>query len=165
MERREFKIEREPETFEKFEDWERLAVESYLITLEHKVNDFITKLEAIGEEFQKSYGRPEEIYWEKVSAENRDNWRVAITMAIEEFYGWGTASLSDFEQMLRNLSSQAKGWVHRKVRDAINWLLAKVIAFFRTFASHLQVQSWSVGGGVGFPFNIGINISVAFNPI
>lgn len=166
MEQKRFVVKREEEAFKTFADWERPAVESYLMVLEHKLNDFAVKLDAIETDFYESYrGSPEQIPLEKIESKDADRWRIAVSLALEDFYGWGSASLADFEQMLRNLSSQARSWVHRKVRDAINWLLSRVIPFFRSFAAHLHVQSWSVGGGVGFPFNIGINISVAFDPI
>ena len=153
------------EDFEYEEDWEKGILDSYRLALSYKINWFCGTLERIESEFKNTYPRaPEKIEKEEIREEDIVRWRILLVNALEDFYGWGSVSLSDFEQMLKGLSSKGKLWIKRKLRQGINWLLNKFIPFIKKFKPLLRVQGWSVGASGGFPFGISIGISVAFEP-
>ena len=145
------------------EEWEEPIIAGYFKVLETKVKSFVGSFEGLERAFIEGYKEPERLEV-KIKEEDEEKWRLAICDSIHSFYGWGTVSLSDFEQSLKSLSFKAKGYVQRQVAKVINWILGRIIPFFKRFASHLRVRGWSVGGTAGFPLGIGVSISVTFEP-
>ena len=144
--------------------WEVTILNAYSTVLEDKVNSFEGALSNIEAEFKEIYKYvPTKVKIEEVKDTDRVNWQLAMIEAIRLFHGWGSVALSDFEQLLKGLSVKAKGWLNRKIADAIRWLTNKLVNFFKNFASHLKVQGWSVGGSFGFP-SVAITIGINFEP-
>jgi hypothetical protein len=135
------------------EDWEKKVLEAYAIVLQDKVNRVGQTLSGIAAEIGERT---------EVPVEAKQHMQLEICDAIQTLYGWGSASLADFEQVLRSLSSQAKGLAQRAIRRTIEWLIGKLIEFFSRVKQALRVQGWSVGGGPNIPFGLSVNISVTF---
>lgn len=154
-----FIIERD---FNVEEMWEKGVLESYSNALESKVNNFCETLDTIEKQLMEYKMFREKVY--KIPDHEQIRWCVEICNALQDFYGWGSVSLTELEQTLRGLSFRARSWVAKQIRRCIDWLVNKMIPFFKNFAPPLKVLGWSIGGSGGVPAGLSISISITFKP-